>query len=355
LCASFFYVAIHLLNFATSQGDPESAICARTSYHLLQVLQEHPAMKAVIIRETTALIMRPTPPPSLANTANTKSRTHIRFEDDHKPSQKHEKSAWRAHARYYAAITFNQIVLSTSDADRAVARSLIEVYFKLFREVVGEQGPEHVDDATPAVEEPKDKRDKKPKPKKKGGASKEVRGAAGFCEVEDSNARLLGAILTGVNRAMPYARFGGADLEYAFSVSRSSKKLINFVTRLDTHMRTLFLLVHTSTFNISLRALTLIQQIAASFPSKSPIVSRYYRALYVTLLDSRLHTTRNQALFLNLLFKSLKADPEQARVMAFVKRFCQVLASGFGGAEFVAGGLWLLGEVCCRSTLHQKN
>ncbi|KAN0134591.1 CBF/Mak21 family domain containing protein [Lactarius tabidus] len=308
-------------------GDPESAICARTSYHLLQVLQEHPAMKAVIIRETTALIMRPTPPPPLANTANTKSRTHIRFEDDHKPSQKHEKSAWRAHARYYAAITFNQIVLSTSDADRAVARSLIEVYFKLFREVVGEQGPEHADDATPAVEEPKDKWDKKPKPKKKGGASKEVRGAAGFCEVEDSNARLLGAILTGVNRAMPYARFGGADLE------------------LDTHMRTLFLLVHTSTFNISLRALTLIQQIAASFPSKSPIVSRYYRALYVTLLDSRLHTTRNQALFLNLLFKSLKADPEQARVMAFVKRFCQVLASGFGGAEFVAGGLWLLGEL----------
>ena len=111
-------------------------------------------------------------------------------------------------------------------------------------------------------------------------------------------------------------------------------------------MRTLFLLVHTSTFNISLRALTLIQQIAASFPSNSPIVSRYYRALYATLLDSRLHATRNQALFLNLLFKSLKGDPEQARVMAFVKRFCQVLASGFGGSEFVAGGLWLLGEVC---------
>jgi hypothetical protein len=111
-------------------------------------------------------------------------------------------------------------------------------------------------------------------------------------------------------------------------------------------MRTLFLLVHTSTFNISLRALTLIQQIAASFPSNAPVVSRYYRALYATLLDSRLHTTRNQALFLNLLFKSLKGDPEKARVMAFVKRFCQVLASGFGGSEFVAGGLWLLGEVC---------
>ena len=118
--------------------------------------------------------------------------------------------------------------------------------------------------------------------------------------------------------------------------------------RFDKHMNTLFLLVHTSTFNISLRALTLIQQIAASYPATSPIVSRYYRALYATLLDPRLHTARNQALFLNLLFKSLKADPHQPRIMAFVKRFCQVLVGGFGGSEFVAGGLWLLGEVCCQ-------
>jgi ribosome biogenesis protein MAK21 len=118
------------------------------------------------------------------------------------------------------------------------------------------------------------------------------------------------------------------------------------IFRFDIHMDTLFLLVHTSTFNISLRALTLIQQIAASFPTTSAIVSRFYRALYATLLDPRLHTTRNQALFLNLLFKSIKADPEKARVMSFAKRFCQILASGPGGPEFIAGGLWLLGEVC---------
>jgi ribosome biogenesis protein MAK21 len=172
-------------------------------------------MKTVIIHEVNALIMRPTPPPSLAVVSGTKPPTHIRFKDDHKPSLKHEKNTWRAHARYYAAITFNQIVLSSSDADRAVARTLIDVYFKLFREVVGEQHPEHADDTTSAVEEPKDKRDEKPKPKKKR-TTKEVRGEAGFCEVQDSNARLLGAILTGVNRAMPYARFGGTDLEYVY-------------------------------------------------------------------------------------------------------------------------------------------
>lgn len=121
--------------------------------------------------------------------------------------------------------------------------------------------------------------------------------------------------------------------------------------RFEKHMGTLFLLVHTSTFNISLRALTLIQQIAASSPT-SPVVPRFYRALYATLLDPRLHSARNQALFLNLLFKSLKVDSDQARVMAFVKRFCQVLVGGFGGSEFVAGGLWLLGEVCLMVNWH---
>jgi hypothetical protein len=40
-------------------GDTESAICARTSYYLLHILQEHPATKTIIIQET-ALIMRPT-------------------------------------------------------------------------------------------------------------------------------------------------------------------------------------------------------------------------------------------------------------------------------------------------------
>jgi ribosome biogenesis protein MAK21 len=136
--------------------------------------------------------------------------------------------------------------------------------------------------------------------------------------------------------------YSESSIAQPFAVEGSRTTLV----RLDKHMDTLFLLVHTSTFNITLRALTLIQQVAASFPPSSPMVSRYYRALYATLLDSRLHTTRNQALFLNLLFKSLKADSHQPRIMAFVKRFCQVLVNGFGGSEFIAGGLWLLGEVC---------
>jgi ribosome biogenesis protein MAK21 len=165
-------------------------------------------------------------------------------------------------------------------------------------------------------------------------------------EVQDSSAKLLSAILTGINRALPYARSGGDNTEYVPLLAFTGLTVLFELVRFEEHVATLFLLVHTSTFDNSLQALTLIQQIVVSFPASSPVVSRFYRALYATLLDPRLHTTRHQARFLNLLFKSLKADSQQARIMAFVKRFCQVLVSGFGGSEFVAGGLWLLGEVC---------
>ncbi|KAI0278455.1 CBF/Mak21 family-domain-containing protein [Russula brevipes] len=303
-------------------GDKEASICARTSYYLLHILQEHPAMKTVVINEAMMLVMRPTSPPS-----HSQPNTDTRFSGgDQKPIPRQEKNMWRTHAQYYAAITFNQIVLSTSEADRGSARKLMTVYFNLFRGIVSDRVSEPADDANPTMEESSDKRKGKVNKISKR-KRKEVRGAAGFVEVQDSNAKLLSAILTGINRALPYARSGGDNTEF------------------EEHVATLFLLVHTSTFDNSLQALTLIQQIVASFPASSPVVSRFYRALYATLLDPRLHTTRHQARFLNLLFKSLKADSQQARIMAFVKRFCQVLVSGFGGSEFVAGGLWLLGEL----------
>ncbi len=62
-------------------------------------------------------------------------------------------------------------------------------------------------------------------------------------------------------------------------------------------------------------------------------------------------------MYLNLFFKSVKADPASLeesgsndRAKALIRRFTQVLVSGGGGAtEFVAGGLYLLGEVCSTS------
>lgn len=178
-------------------------------------------MKATIIQETTALIMRPNPPTAPSTASHSQTNRHIQFSKDPKSAPQREKNVWRAHAQYYAAITFNQIVLSTSATDRAAARKLMDVYFQLFREVVGEREPEPADDdATSTKEKLKDKGKepiiKKKRPRK--GNSKEVRGAAGFAEVQDANAKLLGAILTGTSRALPYAQFGGGDMECGFQL-----------------------------------------------------------------------------------------------------------------------------------------
>ena len=72
---------------------------------------------------------------------------------------------------------------------------------------------------------------------KKKGKAKELRGEAGFAEVEDANSRLISAVLAGVNRALPFAKVDMAGGNEIF------KK----------HIDTLFLITHTSTFNISLR------------------------------------------------------------------------------------------------------
>lgn len=308
-------------------------------------------MKGVIVREVRALIFRPAASTSAAASQALEStkNSHIRFGDDEqeKPKPKgkgkdvgkgHTMDRWNSHAWYYSAVTLNQVVLTSSDHDRDVARVLIDAYFEMFREILGGiKGQEAAGEA--------EKADAEEGKKSKKGKAKEVRGDAGFAEVEDSNSRLISAVLTGVNRALPFAK-----------VDMSSGNDV-FVK----HMDTLFLITHTSTFNISLQALLLILQVTTSLPASTPSTSkegasvfstslkdRFYRTLYSSLLDQRLATSNKQAMYLNLLFKALKADTNVERVKAFVRRFIQILAvgvSGTGGVEFIAGGLYLLGEV----------
>lgn len=179
-------------------------------------------MKAVIVREIIALVLRPSTP--MAGSSSTPSATgkHIRFTDtDPKPSKPKpgasvEKKTGNTHARYYATITFNQIVLTPGD--REVALKLIDVYFEMFKELLGEDFEDLVDVDEGKKEVKTDKkgrvRDDSGKSKGKGkgkGKITEVKGAAGFAEVEDAHSRLVSAILTGVNRALPFAKIDAGD------------------------------------------------------------------------------------------------------------------------------------------------
>ena len=110
--------------------------------------------------------------------------------------------------------------------------------------------------------------------------------------------------------------------------------------RLHKYMDTLFKITHTGTFNTSIQALNLIFQVSQARVAAS---DRFYRTLYDSLFDGRLINSSKQAMYLNLLFRALKADDSVPRVMAFVKRLLQML--GMHQPPFVCGALYLLGEV----------
>ena len=86
------------------------------------------------------------------------------------------------------------------------------VHMQLFHQVVSEQQLHNVDDLAPTSEDLGDERnDKNKKPRPKKGTSPKLRSTASLSDVHDPNASPLSVILTDVIRAMPYARFGGAD------------------------------------------------------------------------------------------------------------------------------------------------
>ncbi|TFK51436.1 CBF-domain-containing protein [Heliocybe sulcata] len=332
-------------------GDPTKQVPSRASYYLLQLLQTHPAMKGVVVREIASLMFRPASSSSQASSSS--SNTHVRFSDNKKSGEsKKENAEWNAHALYYGTITLNQIVLSHSETDRSVARALVDVYFKIFEGIVGSAaGKEDVEAEAEAQIDPKGGKDSKGKGKwDKGQSKKEKKGkdsGDGFSEVEDANSKLVSQVLTGVNPSQIFT----------------------------THIDTLFRITHTATFSTSLQALTLLLQITTTFSSSpspattssaststaalaSSIKDRFYRTLYGTLLDPRLAGTGKHAMYLNLLLKALKLDVETGngkgkgtegneRVKAVVRRLVQVLLSGgvSTNSEVVVGGMWVLGEL----------
>ncbi|CAB1340408.1 unnamed protein product [Coregonus sp. 'balchen'] len=164
-------------------------------------------------------------------------------------------------AQYYAVCFLNQVLLSHDEAE--LASKLISIYFSFFRACI----------------------------KKK-----------------DVESKMLSALLSGVNRAYPYAKAGDEKVK----------------EQLDT----LFKVVHLAKFNTAVQALMLLFQV---MDSQQIISDRYYVALY------------RQSMFLNLLYKSLKADIVLRRVKGFVKRLLQVSCEQ--NPTFACGALFLVSEV----------
>ncbi|KAF3168361.1 hypothetical protein EYR41_005403 [Orbilia oligospora] len=257
-------------------GDPDRKVASKTSHLLLQLMVAHPAMKSTIISsiESDALL----------------------------------KSSKNTHAQYYSVITLNQTILTR--ADDSVANQLLSIYFAQFADILGGGAKKPAKPIKPKPDGKLSKKAKKRLDKEKKDADLE----------EESNSKLISAVLAGVNRAFPFASIDDDVF--------------------NKHLDTLFRITHGSNFNTSLQALTLIFQVSNS---KQVVSDRFYRSLYESLVDPRLATSSKQAMYLNLLFRALKADHKLVRVQAFVKRIIQT--ASMHQPPFICGVLYLLREL----------
>ena len=117
------------------------------------------------------------------------------------------------------------------------------------------------------------------------------------------DAKLLGALLAGVRRAFPFVD------------PVDSEELMQL------HSTALFRVMHSATVGVAVQALSLLFQL---LNARSAISDRFYRALYGMMLSPDVARSNKSSMFLSLLFKAMKVDVSDKRILAFMKRLLQV-------------------------------
>ncbi|XP_016906164.1 CCAAT/enhancer-binding protein zeta [Apis cerana] len=175
--------------------------------------------------------------------------------------------------QYYAICLLTQFLLTKKD--EKIASTLIEVYFAFFKACL-----------------------------KKG----------------EPDSRMMAAILTGVNRAYPFAKMNSNIL--------------------NDHIDSVYKVVHIGSFNVSLNALNLLYQVTGKDEAQS---NRFYSAFYRKLLDLQIGIANKRALFLNLLFRVLQNDHNKQRSYAFIKRTLQIIL--YFPANMACATLYIISKV----------
>ncbi|KAK9819570.1 hypothetical protein WJX81_001337 [Elliptochloris bilobata] len=275
-------------------GDPSRKLASKAGYLLAGVLEAHPGMKLVAAREVERFMFRP----GLAE-----------------------------RARYYAVVFLNQMPLSHSPAHggTALAQKLLDVYLSLFQLILDGRLGHAAEAAAARFAKAAAAAKGRHRDRQLGGGGRGSKGGRGGGrnggrggrrrgapvkpalpaeQAAEVDARMLGALLAGVRRALPY--LGAGDAGDA-AVGR--------------HADALFRMLHVAPFGVRVQALALLQQLLAD---RGAMSDRFYRALYATLLAPELPGSTKAAMFLSLMFRAVKDDVAGRRVAAFLKRLLQV-------------------------------
>ena len=158
-------------------------------------------MTSILVREVSSLILRPSVAVAVTSTS------HVRFGAKGKEAAKEKvKDNGQDHARYYGVITLNQVMLTRTQTE--VAGKMIEVYFEIFGDILGRVKDD--DELIKLPGEVEDDDEEKKAVKRKFGKGKGGKGKGdddkGEPEVNETDSKLVAAVLTGVNRAFPFAK-----------------------------------------------------------------------------------------------------------------------------------------------------
>eukprot|EP00962_Isochrysis_galbana_P011219 scaffold3145_cov101-Isochrysis_galbana.AAC.1 len=134
------------------------------------------------------------------------------------------------------------------------------------------------------------------------------------------DSRMLSALLSGIHRAVPFCN-APADV-------------------MLKQLGALFRCAHAANFSVTVQALMILSH-AARFDVS--LTDRFYNALYESLLHPGLPGSAKLALFLNVLYKGMKADSSEPRRAAFAKRLLQLCAHA--PPPLACGALVLVSEV----------
>jgi ribosome biogenesis protein MAK21 len=179
-------------------------------------------MTPILVREVSELVLHPRtsiPSSAPAPAASTSSGTHVKFggdSDDEKEKKKKAAApaaaAPRDHARdnsrYYGVTTLNQVMLKKEQGE--VAAKMVDVYFEVFGDVLGRLPDKEDSDDEKEKEVEKVAGKKRSRDEGKNGGKKGGKKGKGPAEeqdaVNDVDAKLVAAVLTGINRAFPFAK-----------------------------------------------------------------------------------------------------------------------------------------------------
>jgi ribosome biogenesis protein MAK21 len=202
-------------------ADSDKSVSSRTSHHILQVIQSHPMMKGIVVREVAALVLKPSTVNSASNASHPiASKKGQKGKGPTSGGLSHAAGLRSSdHSRYYGIITLNQIMLSRSDQDKVVANKLLETYFSVFQDLLGTYTTNEDDaEALPQHGELKDRKRRRDEKNGKGRKDEDKlkdlsrqdrRKVLRSQQALESESKLMAAVLTGVNRAFPYSDLEG--------------------------------------------------------------------------------------------------------------------------------------------------